>query len=298
MVHDNTLQNTLVRHHYPCKLSYIFFACRFTYGSSIKHKRLCLVIILSLAVIGRYLTTINHDWDCRVSLGQVYNILEAHEQVLQVKLSTVLNVLVWMLMSPVLILSVRDIKKLALRVDAKHTNKSLWIALGLLAYEMFAVCLNYLTWSGELLYLLQFLQVIPTLAVVLHIMSEIQFLLAEGWDYEESINSLYFAIINISLNIAMMIHLCFVAFFIYDYLTTNIYLMSIGITLALFKLGFRVVMIMKYWRFYHALRKPTQENISSTGELVLHRRTRTKCCAEYVIPKPLHSDYKVLVTGY
>ena len=172
----------------------------------------------------------------------------------------------------------------------------------LLGYEMFAVYLNYLTWSGELWYPLRFLQVIPTLAVVLKNKFEMQFLLAEGWNYEESINSLYFAIINISLNIAMMIHLCFVAFFIYDYLTTNIYLMSIGITLAFFKLGFRVVMIMKYWRFYkhhRALRKPTQENTSSTGELVLNsRRARTKCCAEYVIPKPYTVDYKALVTGY
>ena len=69
--------------------------------------------ILSLAVIGRYLTTVNQDWDCQVSLGLVYNILKANEEVLPVKLSTVFNISVWVLMTSVLISSVIEIKKLA-----------------------------------------------------------------------------------------------------------------------------------------------------------------------------------------
>ena len=262
--------------------------------------------ILSLAVIGRYLTTVNQDWDCQVSLGLVYNILEANEEVLPVKLSTVFNISVWVLMTSVLISSVIEIKKLALHFDT--TNESLCIALLLLAYEAFAVYLNYLTWSGELWYPLRFLQVIPTLAVVLHNMFEMQFLLAEGWDHKESINPLYFSIFNISLNIAMTMHLGCVAFFIYDYLVTDMSLLSIGIVLTLFKLGFRIIMIRKYWKFYKrhcTLKKPCENKCDvSTGELVLVRSRRVclldtcKCCAEYVIPKPVHNDYKLLVTGH
>ena len=169
------------------------------------------------------------------------------------RMSTMANLLIWVMMPLLLLLPIVQIKRL---IQFGVTPNIIAMNLCLLAYECFAVYINYLTWSSDLSIATRLFQIIPTIIVILHSFSEVEFLYlnkrkcprSKYYFFKSSIDPFFFATFNICLNGAMILHLIgvvTVASIRYPYLF-DAFLAVFGLGVAAVKLLFRLHMIYKY----------------------------------------------------